>query len=182
MTTPLTLSHEQPLVAGWATGTITLGCDYNPEQWDESVWHDDVALMRELGVDLVAINIFGWAQLQPQPGPFDFSRLDRILSMLHEAGIRVNLGTGTSSPPPWMARVHPETLPQFANGTLAWPGGRQAWCPSSVVFRQKAIELVTAMAERYGNHPAVALWHVSNELGCHNALCYCDGSARARSA
>ena len=179
VTTPLTLSHEHPLVPGWATGTITLGCDYNPEQWDEATWADDIALMRELGVDLVAINIFGWAQLQPQPGPFDFSRLDRILALLHEAGIRVNLGTGTSSPPPWLARVHPETLPQAADGTIAWPGGRQAWCPSSDVFRQKALELVTAMAERYGDHPALALWHVSNELGCHNALCYCDASARA---
>lgn len=179
MTAPLLRSPEQPLVPGWATGTITLGCDYNPEQWDESVWVEDIRLMRELGIDLVAVNIFGWAQLQPQPGPFDFSRLDRILAMLHEAGIRVNLGTGTASPPPWMARIHPETLPQFADGTLAWPGGRQAWCPSSPVFRQKAIELVTAMAKRYGQHPALALWHISNELGCHNALCYCDGSAVA---
>lgn len=179
MTTPLTLSAEQPLVPGWATGTITLGCDYNPEQWDDGVWDDDIRLMRELGVDLVAINIFGWAQLQPEPGVFDFSRLDRIMAMLHEAGIRVNLGTGTASPPPWMARIHPETLPQFADGTLAWPGGRQAWCPSSPVFRQKALELVQAMAERYGEHPALALWHISNELGCHNALCYCDASARA---
>lgn len=179
MTTPMTLSHEQPLVPGWATGTITLGCDYNPEQWDESVWLDDIALMRELGVDLVAINIFGWAQLQPQPGPFDFSTLDRVLDLLHAAGIRVNLGTGTSSPPPWLARVHPETLPQAADGTIAWPGGRQAWCPSSAVFREMALELVTAMGDRYGAHPAVVLWHVSNELGCHNALCYCDESARA---
>ena len=179
MTAPVTLRHELPLVPGWPTGTITLGCDYNPDQWDESTWHDDIVLMRELGVDLVAINIFGWAQLQPQPGPFDFSRLDRILELLHAAQIRVNLGTGTSSPPPWLARVHPETLPQAADGTIAWPGGRQAWCPSSAVFRQKALELVTAMADRYGSHPAVALWHVSNELGCHNALCYCDASARA---
>lgn len=179
MSTPLALSHERPLVPGWATGTITLGCDYNPEQWDESVWHDDIALMLELGVDLVAINIFGWAQLQPQPGPFDFSQLDRILELLHTAGIRVNLGTGTASPPPWLARVHPDTLPQAADGTIAWPGGRQAWCPSSPVFRQKALELVTAMANRYGSHPAVAVWHVSNELGCHNALCYCDTSGRA---
>ncbi len=179
VTNPLTLSHEQPLVPGWATGTITLGCDYNPEQWDASVWHDDIALMRELGVDLVAINIFGWAQLQPQPGPFDFSRLDLILELLHAAGIRVNLGTGTASPPPWLARLHPETLPHAADGTIAWPGGRQAWCPSSTVFREKALELVASMAERYGAHPAVALWHVSNELGCHNALCYCDESARA---
>ena len=179
MTNPLTLSDERSLVPGWATGTITLGCDYNPEQWDESFWVDDIALMRELGVDLVAINIFGWAQLQPQPGPYDFSSLDRVLDLLHSAGIRVNLGTGTSSPPPWLARVHPETLPQAADGTIAWPGGRQAWCPSSAVFRQKALELVTAMADRYGSHPAVALWHVSNELGCHNALCFCDESAIA---
>ena len=179
VTTPLTLSREQTLVPGWATGTITLGCDYNPEQWDESVWVDDIALMTELGVDLVAINIFGWAQLQPQPGPFDFARLDRIIGLLHAAGIRINLGTGTSSPPPWLARVHPETLPQAADGTIAWPGGRQAWCPSSPVFRQKALELVTAMADRYGKHPAIAMWHVSNELGCHNALCYSDSSARA---
>jgi beta-galactosidase len=177
VTTPLTLSRERTLVPGWATGTITLGCDYNPEQWDESVWHDDIALMGELGVDLVAINIFGWAQVQPQDGPFDFTRLDRIIALLHAAGIRINLGTGTSSPPPWLARTHPETLPQSSDGTIAWPGGRQAWCPSSPIFRDKALALVAATAERYGDHPALVLWHVSNELGCHNALCYCDISA-----
>ncbi len=179
MSTPQTPSAENALVPGWATGTITLGCDYNPEQWDESVWLEDIALMTELGVDLVAINIFGWALLQPTPGPFDFSRLDRVIELLHDAGIRLNLGTGTSSPPPWLARLHPETLPQAADGTIAWPGGRQAWCPSSPTFREHALALVTAVVERYGAHPAVALWHVSNELGCHNAHCYCDISAAA---
>ena len=171
--------RPRSLVPGWATDTITLGCDYNPEQWDESVWVEDIALMSEVGIDLVAINIFGWAQLQPTPGDFDFGSLDRIIELLHSAGIRINLGTGTSSPPPWLARLHPETLPQSADGTIAWPGGRQAWCPSSPVFREKALALVTATVERYGHHPAVALWHVSNELGCHNALCYCDVSAAA---
>lgn len=179
MSTPQSVRAEKALVPGWDAGTITLGCDYNPEQWSEAVWLDDIALMTELGVDLVAINIFGWAQLQPTPGAFDFARLDRIVELLHAAGIRINLGTGTSSPPPWLARLHPETLPQAADGTIAWPGGRQAWCPSSPVFREKALALVTAMAERYGDHPAIALWHVSNELGCHNAHCYCDVSAAA---
>lgn len=179
MSTPHTLSADAALVPGWATRNLILGCDYNPEQWPESVWADDIALMTELGVDLVAINIFGWAQLQPTPGPYDFQRLDRIIELLHDAEIRVNLGTGTSSPPPWLARVHPETLPRFADGTLAWPGGRQAWCPSSPIFREKALALVTATVERYADHPAIALWHVSNELGCHNALCYCDVSAAA---
>ena len=162
---------------GWQNGEIVLGCDYNPEQWPESVWADDMALMREAGVGLVAINIFGWAHIEPRQGEFDFAALDRVMDLLHENGIRVNLGTGTSSPPPWLTTKHPEILPVMADGTTRWPGGRQAWCPSSPVFRDAALTLLAAVAERYAQHPALAFWHVSNELGCHNALCYCDVSA-----
>ncbi|PRY65041.1 beta-galactosidase [Glaciihabitans tibetensis] len=151
---------------------LAYGCDYNPEQWDKVVWEQDVELMREAGVDLVAINIFGWSQLEPSAGHYEFSDLDTIIEMLHAAGIRINLGTGTSSPPPWLTTLHPEILPEAEDGTTRFPGGRQAWCPSSPVFRAAALALVEAVAERYGRHPAVALWHVSNELGCHNALCY----------
>ncbi|MBK4348783.1 beta-galactosidase [Lacisediminihabitans sp. G11-30] len=158
---------------------IEFGCDYNPEQWDPTVWFDDVRLMRELGVTLVAINVFGWALVEKSPGVFDFDQLDSVIDMLHANGIGVNLGTGTSSPPPWLTTLHPEILPSVKDGTTRWPGGRQAWCPSSPVFRTYALRLVAATAERYGNHPAVRLWHVSNELGCHNALCYCDTSALA---
>ncbi|TFD76020.1 beta-galactosidase [Cryobacterium fucosi] len=158
---------------------IAFGCDYNPEQWSPEVWVEDVALMQEAGVDLVAINIFGWSQLEPRPGEYDFTALDSIIELLHAGGIRVNLGTGTSSPPPWLTTLHPEILPMTEDGTTRYPGGRQAWCPSSAVFRERAIALVEKVAERYGRHPAIALWHVSNELGCHNSLCYCDDTAAA---
>lgn len=168
-----------PHVPRWSTDSLVLGCDYNPEQWPESVWPDDIALMREAGVTLVAINIFGWASLEPRPGEYDFGALDRIIALLHEGGIRVNLGTGTSSPPAWLTLRNPEVLPVTSDGTTRWPGGRQAWCPSSPVFRREALRLVAKVAERYSGHPAVQLWHVSNELGCHNALCYCDVSAAA---
>ena len=47
------------------------------------------------------------------------------------------------------------------------------------MFREHALRLVGEMARRYGAHPAVRLWHVSNELGCHNGRCYCDVSAAA---
>ena len=169
MSTTPTFSHDG----------IAYGCDYNPEQWDRSVWREDVALMQEAGVDLVALNIFGWSHLEPRPGEFDFAGLDEILDLLHEAGIRVNLGTGTASAPPWLTFRHPEILPETEDGTTRFPGGRQAWCPSSAVFRRYALELVERVAKRYGAHPAVELWHVSNELGCHNALCYDDESAEA---
>jgi beta-galactosidase len=158
---------------------IAYGCDYNPEQWDEATWLDDVALMREAGIDIVAINIFGWSEIQPAPGEFTFSRLDAIIELLHANGIRVNLGTGTASPPPWLSALHPDILPTVEDGTVRYFGGRQAWCPSSPVFREYALALVEQVAIRYGAHPAVALWHVSNELGCHNALCYDEQSAVA---
>ncbi|MFI5933087.1 beta-galactosidase [Actinoplanes sp. NPDC051494] len=158
---------------------ITLGCDYNYEQWPPEIWRDDVALMREAGVTLVAINVFGWSDIEPRPGEYDFTRLDEIIGLLHENGIRLNLGTGTASPPPWLTRAHPEVLPTVADGTRRYPGGRQAWCPSSPVFRARALALVEQVVRRYGDHPAVALWHVSNELGCHNALCYDEASAGA---
>lgn len=158
---------------------IAFGCDYNPEQWTPDVWDEDIALMREAGVDLVAINIFGWAHIEPRAGEFDFARLDDIIERLHAAGIRINLGTGTASTPAWLTTAHPEILPVVEDGTRRYPGGRQAWCPSSPVYREAALALVDAVAARYGSHPAVALWHVSNELGCHNALCHCDESAAA---
>ncbi|MCP2635988.1 beta-galactosidase [Microbacterium sp. HD4P20] len=158
---------------------IAFGCDYNPEQWTAEVWDEDIRLMGEAGVDLVAINIFGWSHIEPRAGEYDFRVLDDVIGRLHAAGIRVNLGTGTASPPAWLALSHPEILPMAEDGTRRFPGGRQAWCPSSAVFRAAALRLVEAVAGRYGEHPAVALWHVSNELGCHNALCYCDESAAA---
>ncbi|QYH35232.1 beta-galactosidase [Salinibacterium sp. M195] len=174
MTTP-----RADRVASWSPDSLVLGCDYNPEQWSEEVWHQDVALMQEAGVSLVAINIFGWAEIEPRAGEYAFDRLDTIMDLLHSAGIRVNLGTGTSSPPAWLTTAHPEILPTAADGTRRWQGGRQGWCPSSPEFRTAALGLVEKVAERYGGHPALAMWHVSNELGCHNAHCYCDTSAAA---
>lgn len=158
---------------------LVFGCDYNPEQWDRSVWPDDVRLMQQAGVGLVAINIFGWSSINPAQGVWDFSALDEIIGLLHAAGIRINLGTGTASPAPWLTARHPEILPVGEDGTVFTQGGRQGYCPSSPLFRAYAAEVVTRVVERYGAHPAVSLWHVSNELGCHNALCYCDTSAEA---
>ncbi|MFP5312753.1 MAG: beta-galactosidase, partial [Actinomycetes bacterium] len=174
------MSPTKTQVAGLSgDGHLVYGCDYNPEQWDSSVWQEDVRLMKQAGVNLVAVNIFGWAELEPTPGTYTFGRLDEVLDLLHANGIGVNLGTGTSSTPPWLTALHPDILPQSASGVLAWPGGRQAWCPSSPHYRHYALRLVGEVVRRYGTHPAVRLWHVSNELGCHNALCYCDVSAEA---
>jgi beta-galactosidase len=158
---------------------IALGCDYNPEQWPREVWREDVALMREAGVGFVTLGVFSWALLEPRPGVFDFGWFDEVVGLLHDGGIAIDMATATAAPPPWLTAARPEILTVDHAGHTLWPGSRQSWCPSSPVFREHALALVEQMARRYGGHPAVRLWHVSNELGCHNGRCWCDVSAAA---
>ncbi|MFC7495628.1 MULTISPECIES: beta-galactosidase [unclassified Nocardioides] len=165
--------------ARWRPTAIAYGGDYNPEQWPEEVHEEDVRLMRQAGVDLVTVGVFSWALLERRPGEYDFGWLDRVLDRLGEHDIGVDLATATASPPPWLPHLHPEVLPQTADGTTLWPGGRQAFCPSSPVYLEHALRLCGALAERYAGHPALRMWHVGNELGNHNAHCYCDVSAAA---
>jgi beta-galactosidase len=164
---------------GGQAASLGFGGDYNPEQWPESVWPEDIELMREAGVTMATVGVFSWARLEPTPGQFEFGWLDRVLDLLHSGGIAVDLATATASPPAWLAHKHPEMLPMLADGTRLWPGGRQAFCPSSPVYRERALALVERIAERYAGHPALALWHVGNEFGCHVARCWCDVSAEA---
>src|SRR6478752_6945947 len=163
----------------WPTKTLALGGDYNPEQWPRPVWDEDIELMRRANVSFVSLGIFSWSWLEPAKGEYEFEWLDTILDLLHAGGIAVDLATATASPPPWLSHRYPETLPRLADGTVLWPGGRQAWCPSSPVYRERALALVTALAERFHDHPALVMWHVSNELGGHNSRCWCDVSAAA---
>jgi len=161
------------------TARIGYGADYNPEQWPEEVWAEDMRLMREAGVNIVSVGIFSWALLQPTPDTWDFGWLDRAIDLLHTNGIAVDLATATASPPPWLTELHPEVLPVNRQGETIWPGGRQQWRPTSPVFRRYALALVAKMAERYATHPALSMWHVSNELGCHNVYDFSDDAARA---
>ncbi|MGW2180694.1 beta-galactosidase [Streptomyces sp. NPDC001732] len=167
------------VVARFGGEPVAFGGDYNPEQWDECIWVEDVRLMREAGVSLVTVGVFAWSALQPAPGYWDFDWLDRVLDLLHRHDIAVDLATATASPPPWLTSRHPEILPVDRDGRTMSQGGRQAWSPSSRIFRECALTLVETMATRYRDHPALALWHVSNELGGHNSRCYSEASAEA---
>ncbi|KUO06030.1 beta-galactosidase [Streptomyces caeruleatus] len=158
---------------------IAYGGDYNPEQWPEEVWAEDMALMRQAGVTMVSVGIFSWALLEPAEGVYDFSRMDKILDLLHENGIAADLATPTACPPAWFFRAHPEALPVDRDGRTLSYGSRQTFCPSSPAYRTAALRIAGALAERYADHPAVAMWHVHNEYGCHNAECFCDTSAAA---
>ncbi|MFE4644541.1 beta-galactosidase, partial [Streptomyces sp. NPDC056730] len=156
---------------------LAFGGDYNPEQWPEEVWQEDVRLMREAGVNLVSLGIFSWALLEPEPGRYDFDWLDRIIGLLHEHGIRIDLATPTVAPPAWFYRAHPDALPVSREGVRYAFGSRGAICHSSPAYRAAAAAITEQLARRYGGHPALALWHVHNEYGVPVSACYCDHCA-----
>ncbi|MCX5332162.1 beta-galactosidase [Streptomyces sp. NBC_00140] len=158
---------------------LAFGGDYNPEQWPEEVWEEDVRLMREAGVTLVSLGVFAWARMEPRRGVYDFAWLDRIIGMLHEAGIGVALATPTVVPPAWFYRAHPEALPVTREGVRLAFGSRGAICHSNPHYRAAAEEIASRLGERYGRHPAVALWHVHNEYGAPVMSCFCDTCAVA---
>ncbi|MER7108539.1 beta-galactosidase [Streptomyces sp. NPDC000229] len=154
---------------------LLFGGDYNPEQWPEETWQDDVRLMKDAGVNSVTLGVFSWSRLEPRPGARDFGWLDRVMDLLHGHGIGVVLATPTASPPPWMGARHPETLPRDETGRTVWWGSRQQFCPSSPTYRSYAAAITEGLARRYGTHPALTMWHINNEYCTH---CWCDGTAR----
>lgn len=157
-------------------GGFAFGGDYNPEQWNRAVWDDDVRLMRDAGVNVVTLGVFAWASLEPEPGRYTFDWLDAAMDLLHANGISVDLATPTAAPPAWLAYEHQETLPVTEDGHVFGFGNRLQFDPTSPVYRQHAASITRALAERYSPHPALAMWHISNEYG---PVAYTPSSANA---
>jgi len=171
-----TTERSRRTTAAWPTETLSFGGDYSPEQWPWETVLEDMELMHEAGVNLVTLGVFSWVVHEPREGVFDFSWIDRMLDLLHANGIAVDLATPTAAVPMWLHRLHPEILPQDEHGHPLAPGGRLGFCPSSQVFRRFALRIVDRLAAHVAGHPAVRMWHVSNELGGGNARCHCPVS------
>lgn len=161
---------------GHGTGLL-FGGDYNPEQWPEEVWAEDLRLMVEAGVTMVTVGVFSWARLEPAEGEYDLGWLDRVIDGLHGAGIAVDLATPSAGPPPWLSHTYPESLPVTSEGVRLGYGARESFCPSSPAYREAAARLADVLGRRYTRHPGVVMWHVGNEFGAHVGGCHCPQSA-----
>lgn len=158
---------------------IAFGGDYNPDQWSEETWDDDVRLMKKAGVNTVALAIFSWDRIQPQENRWDFGWLDRIIDKLGKAGIATDLASATATAPLWLYESHPEVLPRDKYGHPVNAGSRQSWSPTSPVFKEYALTLCRKLAERYGSNPYVTAWHMGNEYGWNNREDYSDNALEA---
>ena len=157
------------------TPSFLHGADYNPEQWlrTPEILDEDIRLMKLAHCNVMSVGIFSWASLEPEEGHFEFDWLDRVLDRLGQNGISAILATPSGARPAWMSQKYPEVLRVEANRVKNLHGFRHNHCFSSPVYREKCRTINRTLAERYKVHPAVILWHVSNEYGgaCHCDLC-----------
>ena len=156
-----------------------LGVCYYPEHWPESMWHDDAARMKALGIARVRIAEFAWSRIEPTPGEYDWDWLDRAVDVLGDAGLEVVMCTPTATPPKWLVDQHPDILAVGADGRPRAFGSRRHYDFSSPSYFEAAARICTAVAGRYGNHPAVAFWQTDNEYGCHHTVVSYSAAARA---
>jgi beta-galactosidase len=157
-------------------GRLLHGGDYNPEQWMETpeIWDEDMRLLNLANCNTVSLGIFAWASLEPQEGVYTFEWMDEIFERLERSGQGIILATPSGGKPNWLGLKYPEVRRTQMGGHKEHQSGRHNHCATSPIYRAKVHEINTLLAQRYGNHPSLLMWHVSNEYGgyCHCELCF----------
>ncbi|KVE40179.1 beta-galactosidase [Burkholderia sp. BDU5] len=159
---------------------MRIGVCYYPEHWPESMWAEDARRMKTLGIEQVRIGEFAWSRIEPSPGEFDWGWLDRAIDVLGAAGLDVVMCTPTATPPKWLIDRHLDILATGADGRPRTFGSRRHYDFSSPAYYDASQRICTAVAERYGRHPAVRYWQTDNEMGCHHTVVSYSPAALAR--
>lgn len=150
---------------------IPYGGDYNPEQWPEETWEEDMRLLKLAHIDIVTLNVFSWAMLQSDDDVYHFEKLDKIMDLATRHGMKICLATSTGAHPAWMAKKHPDILRVTADGMKRKFGFRHNSCPNSPAYQKYAVQLASKLADRYKSYDNIVAWHISNEYG---GECYCE--------
>jgi beta-galactosidase len=157
---------------------MKLGVCYYPEHWPQDMWEVDAARMADIGIKQVRIGEFAWSRIEPEPGVFDWSWLDKAIETLHGHGLEIVLGTPTATPPKWLVDQDPDMLAVDHHGRARQFGSRRHYCFSSLTYRDQCARITRTLAIRYGQHPAITAWQTDNEYGCHDTIISYSNAAR----
>ncbi|MCI5683949.1 MAG: beta-galactosidase, partial [Enterococcus gallinarum] len=152
------------------------GGDYNPNQWPQEIWQEDMRIFRNAHINSATINVFSWAKIQPSEHDYYFNELDEMIDMLSEEGYDIVLATSTAALPAWMFKRYPEVARTDYEGRHHKFGQRHNACPNSLVYQKYAQRLAGKLAQRYVGNPQVTCWHINNEYG---GECYCENCEKA---
>ncbi|WP_050184189.1 beta-galactosidase [Domibacillus robiginosus] len=154
------------------------GGDYNPDQWLDrpDILADDITFMQLANTNTFSLGIFAWSTLEPEEGVYQFDWLDKVINDIHQIDGRVILATPSGARPAWMSQKYPDVLRVNASRVKQLHGARHNHCFTSEVYREQTQKMNRLLAERYGSHPALLMWHISNEYG---GECHCENCQNA---
>jgi beta-galactosidase len=172
-------SQKAPAFAPDQMDSGLYGAAYYPEYMPYDRLDKDVDLMQKAGITVVRVGESTWSSWEPRDGEFQFAWMQRVLDRLHQAGIKVILGTPTYSIPTWLYKEHPEIL-VLHNGTapplsdpyeptypsslpLGYYGPRQNYDFLNRYFRQHAERVIREIINHFKDHPAVIGYQIDNE-------------------
>lgn len=157
----------------WEIGKLLHVGDYNVDQWLDrpDILAEDIRLMKLAGVNVVSLCIFSWSSLEPEEGVYTFEWLDEVMDSMYKNGIYVILATPSAGKPPWLIKKYPDIMRTREHRQRLLYGERENHCNSNKIFREKVCRIDEKLAERYANHPALILWHISNEM---YGICHCE--------
>lgn len=159
-------------------GKLLYGGDYNPDQWLDrpDILEEDIRYMKEAQVNCASIGIFSWSALEPEEGVYRLEWLEKVIDYLYENGIYTVLATPSGAFPAWMSQKYEEIRQVNSVGQRRLYGSRHNFCLTSPVMREKTRAIDTVLAKRFGTHPGVILWHISNEMGNNgtDSACHCE--------
>lgn len=150
------------------------GTAYYPEQWSVECVEQDIAYMKELGLNNVRMMEFAWSTIEKREGEFDFSLFDTVIEKLYKNGISVVLCTPTATPPRWFTLKHPDSLVVDKDGKALQHGSRAHVCINHPAFREKSRIITQKIAEHYEKNPAIIGYQLHNEPGMPISQCYCE--------
>lgn len=157
-----------------ANEKLYYGASWYPELWSRDVLEQDIALMRETGINVVRIGEFAWSVFEPEEGQIDISSFVEVIELLHANGISTVMCTPTPTPPIWLSHGHPERMYVNEQGTVMNHGARQHVCTNHLYFRERAAVITERIAEAVGGLPGVVAWQLDNEFKAHVAACMCE--------
>jgi beta-galactosidase len=142
---------------------MKIGTYYYPEQWPRTQWARDFDNIQRLDLQIVHMAEFAWFAMEQEEGKINLDWLAECVELAAKRDLKVILCTPTAAPPVWLIEKHPEILPVMRDGQPMRFGGRRHYNPLVPAMVEASKRIVTAMADRFGNHPAVIGWQIDNE-------------------
>ncbi len=167
--------------------TFNYGAAWYPEWEPEGEWKQDLARMREAGLNTVRICEFSWEHFEPRPGEFHFDFYDAVIGRCEQLEIRIVLGIDTVRPPRWLLERYPDMLLVDQRGEPT-PGTWPMHCFNHPRFAESSAPLIERLVSRYRRSPALIYYQLDNEPAYHlrgshregsHAYCYCKHCRRA---